>query len=396
MFALVPYKYKNRVALVRELDNPRLTPIFEADSVTRGSRLFASPSGQVLVCLYRDYDERVYRGVWVDRRTEEGVKSFRIPEIEGLYYDYNEVFVTEQGQLVIQDALLDQNSQESRILKENEQDERMKARSCWDGENGRLVTAAFGGSGDGEARALKLWIDGEFCRRVQAPAPSATPEYHGQTLLGLSPDFVLAKVDDAERPYAAYCISEDRWYPLPLAEIPEARALAETGPWLALAEEGQIRLADLRGSGTERTLSCGLPFQVIKRLQFAQGDSLLFVLGETGEMEILDVETGQILHHSDYGERNLGFAAGDRLSVFAPPGDRLMLIADGVYTESVCILVETETWETVGFYSGPVYYLPETNELVVKPYLEAVSRTELLDTRGLMDLGEELLNGGAE
>ena len=113
-------------------------------------------------------------------------------------------------------------------------------------------------------------------------------------------------------------------------------------------------------------------------------------------MEILDVETGQILHHSDYGERNLGFAAGDRLSVFALPGDRLMLIADGIYTEAVCILVETDTWESVGFYSGPTWYFPESNELVVKPYLEGVSLTELLDTRGLMALGEQILGGGTE
>lgn len=396
VFALVPYKHKNRVTLVRELDNPRLRPIFEADSVIRGSRLFASPSGQVLVCLYRDYDEKVYRGVWLDRRTGEGARPFRIPAVEGLYYDNNEVFVTDQGQIIIQGALFDLNSQESRILKENEQDERMKARSCWDGENGRLVTAAFGGSGGGEAQALKLWIDGDFYRRVQAPAPAASSGYRSRSVLGLSPDFVLAGLDDGERSYAAYCISEDCWYPLPLTEIPEARALAETGPWLALAEEGQIRLTDLRGSGTERTLSCGVPLQVIKRLQFAQGDSLLFVLGETGEMEILDVETGQILHHSDYGERNLGFAAGDRLSVFALPGDRLMLIADGIYTEAVCILVETDTWESVGFYSGPTWYFPESNELVVKPYLEGVSLTELLDTRGLMALGEQILGGGTE
>ncbi|MBQ6586485.1 MAG: PQQ-binding-like beta-propeller repeat protein [Coriobacteriales bacterium] len=118
--------------------------------------------------------------------------------------------------------------------------------------------------------------------------------------------------------------------------------------------------------------------QALCRLMLTSGPAgheLLLAFSETGELRIIDVASGEVLHSYENSNSRVHFSATDTIysARMNDGGDRLLVFVDnGKDVTSLCMVFDVATWECVGAFERVGAYLPGDDAVAVTPYLSGV------------------------
>ena len=110
-------------------------------------------------------------------------------------------------------------------------------------------------------------------------------------------------------------------------------------------------------------------------------------------MTVLDRQSGEILHMKDYSKEKVMFAHS--LAHYeireSREQNRLLVFYDDLNrNEAVCIVIDEESWETVGIYRGIAAYLPQDNSVLVQPFLNGTFRCPLFSLEDLLKQAKQI------
>lgn len=364
-FVLVPDDYQQRAVILRFLDNDAMRPLTPLPEGSARASMLVSPSGTLAACLGYDPVGKPLGLVLLDAHSGGVLAQGALPDAEG-WGDPGKVFLTDGGLLIGDGRVLDLRSGAEQRLAEDG----AACVSAASAHDGCVYTAALTQGG-----ILQLWRDGERLSGAACPESGdiacAAVGGNGYTLLRAG-DVWLA------------CSSAGEW--TKLEGIPAGPlALADEKPRLAaLDAEGGVTIWDLT-NGTVVSTSEKLPAATGKLL-FVCEDRYLAAFSATGALSVLDAANGELLCSAEFGNLNLHFYDEfARYEGHRQAGEeRLILCYDNVaYTESVCLVLDMTSWERVGAFEGVSAYLPETDSVLVCPYLDGVYESPL---RSLEDM----------
>jgi len=360
-FVLVPDDYQQRAVILRFLDNERMRPLTPLPEGAARASMIVSPSGTLAACLGYDPVGKPVGLVLLDAHSGDVLAQCALADAES-WADPGRVFLTDGGKLIGGGKVLDPRTAERYELAE----EGAVCVSAASTHEGCVYTAAVTRGG-----ILRFWRDGE--RLLDAPCPEGEDEPYTCAAVGGN-GYALLRAGES----CLACSAEGEW--TRLDGIPAGPlALADEKPWLAALDvEGGAALWDLT-SGALVSASQPLP-AATGELLFACEDRALVAFSATGTLSVLDTPGGEILCTADFGNLNLHF-----YSEFAryegrrqAGANRLILCYDNLaYTESVCLVLDMDSWERVGAFEGVSAYLPESDSVLVCPYLDGVYESPL-------------------
>lgn len=398
VFALIPGGEQRRVILLANLGEPALPVLMGPEQLFGGPTILTSPSGEWIGCLGSNNAADALNGT-VLRGGEESW-SFTLPE--GSLGSKDRAFMTDSGLVLTDQYVIDPQSGSCRGLTRTgelpKSSSAARAASFIRSRDGAVLTGSV--ELDGKDAYLLLWENGQLQKTVTIP--EIPEELEGGTpgciACGGAGNALVRLFSVGNEPdnYRLYYGKEERWLEPERFCTGEtaAWALAEERDWLAAAEtEGGLRIYDLAGERLLRQLPYPLSVGSIAKLLFAQGDQILLVFGQEGDLSVFNTETGELLQQIYCGDRIPRFDGDAHYRLYPIEGQnrRLLIYANESFLVPFGLILHGESWEAAGVYTGVADYLPGTGELLLHRENSALYRCPLLSAEEIVAAGEEKL-----
>lgn len=413
VFAVVNDDYKTTISILRWQQGKDLEPVVpeETEMDLSRARIYASPSGKLMAAVHYASSEKVLSFMlW--HAADPEPQFYTLQCDASFIYDPGDIFLTEDGKLIAGDYLFDPaGGTVSGLTPSGKTPVELdlysfqhNARSVYDLRDNSVFSAALINTDTKEPPQISLWKDGSQLRTVTFPDDLYAWQLRYMVCAAGRNDWVIltTSVREGDVPETvsdsyAYNVKEDRF--IALTQLAREHAftcdLAENSPLLAaVGENGSILLVNIPDDTVTKTLETGIPSSAIAKLLFVKDDTLLLVMSTSGELLIYDVQTGKQLSRAYFGDRNFSFHLSACFTpVFSADGRQLLLIVnDDMYTESVAICMETENWNCVEIRISAAHYLPDSNQLIIKPYQGDIYYTPLYSREEIMERAKAVLN----
>ena len=160
---------------------------------------------------------------------------------------------------------------------------------------------------------------------------------------------------------------------------------------LCLNDDGMLCFTDLLNPRAIPE-SDKLPENTVRVIPACE-DRFLAAFTRNGEIIIYDRQSGEMLHRADYSEQNVMFT--EHYAHYdireSQNQNRLLIICDDLGSmESKCIVIDKDTWKTVGVFSGVAAYLPESDSVLIRPFVNGTFRCPLFTRQDLLSQAKQI------
>lgn len=409
---VVPRRKSNISLTVGINDNPDHTEIDGSADTDRSADVFLSPDQTRLVSIYTNkYGVAHLECFDLTGNRAKTETDLELPSGTGRsYYDcIQRAVVTNSGKLILGNTVIDLDTWQWKYLtRSGERDESLDTMSysCQNQDTEKVLTATVEMGEEGAF--LLLFEDGDLTDAVSIPLKdesfgsylSFAPDYR---ILGAGANgYVILSMQgflEDERHYAIYSVNDRVWSDAPYLDptMDEYITMAEDNPWLIhQKKDGSVVLVDIKESKELRTLASDLSAGNAANYAFLKNDRELIVFYLNGTMKIFDCYTGEVLHRSDFGSNGIRFPSGSRLETsFSSDGKRLMIFySNPVYTSSLFIMLDTDSYERVASELDVLFWLPKKDRFLLRPYACPMYLSPLYTLEDLEELGETILKTG--
>ena len=379
-FLVVPEGEAYRVALIQVPEHPDWISLAAAEEeIPKSAAVTVSPSGEKLAAF--SHNEESLDGCVLNLR--DGNKHiFSIPLPERFYENSNEYYLTEDCVLLCGGV---------RFLLEEGRMERLT------GDPGTMTLSDYGFLSavvaDGRVLTAQcskdqccFWYDGRYQRAVDLPESMEWAKCIGVGANGWV--LLQSKENDVER-YHFLLLHPESGSMLPLEDGSQEKPICGfpvDKAWMAWLEKEQVEILDLYSGETLWSFPIPIPVSSVIHMEFCRNDSILILFTQYGEILLFDVESGELLARTDFGDSTLGLDRDAAFSVKELPERKQMLIFIDywLYQESICMLLETESWKTLEVDSSPICYDAVDDRMILYVYRSGLfaapfySREELI------------------
>ncbi len=265
--------------------------------------------------------------------------------------------------------------------------------------DGTVLTAAVQEAADGQLQ-FALWEDGVFDTQLSLPdfgVGESTAGRGAKVLkLGANGYAIIAAQKDYKSDYEHYIlnIQDGDWQPVELEQETDSStlALAQTEKLAAFVRDGELYIQNLSDGSILGCDCAGVSPRAVSQLMFSYYDALLFAFFSTGDLAVIDTNSGELVSLHNYRSYGIEFKDHCRYSIIRSlANDKMLIIYDGGYSTDVCLALDRLSMERAGEFFAVSGYVPAGNELIMLPENDAMYMLPLLSLEQLMSLAAERL-----
>ena len=405
-YAVIYTDHKNRAAVIRYSGEDTRAHLFETETGRNNDFEFVLSADQRVMAGYAYHsDEKQLDVIVIDPSGAAASETFSICLDYPMYHvTPGTVFVTPDKQLVLGGISVDLTDGSVTDLLSDGTDAGTgyeKFRSACDRKTGSVVTA---------------WADpGEGCLYIRqsnnskplaAGLPTFLPDPNSLSsrceAVSASGTVLVSSEDDTFS-LAAYSAAQNSWIAIDSTDIFHTSyskhnyfAVSEDGNRLAmLTRSDELLLVDAADGTRLLTVPYPMPAESVGTMVFSDEDRLLFVFNSYGILNIYDTASGVLVYEKSYADTLPQFSSDSRYEILrAKNGGRLLLICkDPSYRESVCIIIDTDNWASLGCYLDISGYLREQDRLILAPpFGKALSLIPLYSTEDVVQQARAYLD----
>lgn len=409
VFAVVSEKDKGQLSIIKILHNEKLVSVDDDESgIVDNGEVYFSPSGELAAVVLYDYYTPTLLGYLVDLKDNCVINSCTISNFpETFSYNQNEVFLTEEGALIVNGTVIDLENESVYQLCQGEGSGDIidilskAAEKCFTYENAfdQSVYTTCCKVIDKKVY-LSIWRNTTYQKDAICPESVLSGFFPDRiTLLsGGNNGLILIQLQSyvkdniSEDRTLLYSITNDNWYVLDTClNENSAFCFENNGDRFALQDgEGVVEIID----ATKNAKLCRSEsqFPQIRKMFFTQDDAKVLLLSCNGQVYVIDSISGQtvstiVVQNADIFDPDAKY----RVLRNQEEGKTLIFYENSMYTESCCISLLEDTWNCTGVFYGLINYNDDSKQFYVKPYNDGLYFADYIDLNCMLDIANAVV-----